>query len=426
MTLPVFQSLQAFWPGLLSLVGDINVAMKALYNMHSVWKQHGFLPEMYNIPNAEPTANRESYPLRPELIESVMYLYRATGDPYLLEIGEDILTSIEHSAKTSCGYATIKNVKDHRKQDTMESFFLAETAKYLYLLFDPDNFLNSDGSYGTIIDTKNGECIIESSFIFNTEAHPIDLGALKCCYEMPRESLVKGFDRKKFMGELAIEKMPLDENENLIKTDDEAGEKANEDFKQQLMDEILSALSSANKKLKESSDVQKRFVEMTSRERQNFVDTTKVTVGQEQETTRKVVEGSEENEKLETVRLSSSALDSDDANQSKYDDYDDGRSEENVTTDSPQASKSEAKIIKKSSDKNNNNNSIITDFVKNILKTATTTKQRKKFDPQMMLEKIQNERYGFTRNDTWANKFELFSCKAQTYGNRVSVMGEFY
>lgn len=86
MTLPVFQSLQAFWPGLLSLVGDINPAMKILYNMHTVWKQYGFLAEMYNIPNAEPTNARESYPLRPELIESVMYLYRATGDPYLLEV----------------------------------------------------------------------------------------------------------------------------------------------------------------------------------------------------------------------------------------------------------------------------------------------------------------------------------------------------
>lgn len=39
LTLPVFQSLQAFWPGLLSLLGDISSAMKSLHNMHSVWKQ---------------------------------------------------------------------------------------------------------------------------------------------------------------------------------------------------------------------------------------------------------------------------------------------------------------------------------------------------------------------------------------------------
>ena len=42
-----------------------------------------------------------------ELIESIMYLYRATKDPILLEMGRDIYTSIETSSKTSCGYTTV-------------------------------------------------------------------------------------------------------------------------------------------------------------------------------------------------------------------------------------------------------------------------------------------------------------------------------
>lgn len=109
VTLPVFQSLEAYWPGVLSLFGDTVPAMKTLHNYHTVWKQYGFLPEFYNIPNAEAGANRENYPLRPELIESVMYLYRATGDPYLLEVGEDMLRSIQHSARTPCGYATVSD-----------------------------------------------------------------------------------------------------------------------------------------------------------------------------------------------------------------------------------------------------------------------------------------------------------------------------
>lgn len=62
---------------------------------------------LFSVPNTEAGTNRESYPLRPELIESVMYLYRATGDSYLLEVGEDMLRSIQHSAKTKCGYATV-------------------------------------------------------------------------------------------------------------------------------------------------------------------------------------------------------------------------------------------------------------------------------------------------------------------------------
>ena len=42
-----------------------------------------------------------------ELIESTMYLYRATKDPYLLEVGVDILESIEQETRTECGYATV-------------------------------------------------------------------------------------------------------------------------------------------------------------------------------------------------------------------------------------------------------------------------------------------------------------------------------
>lgn len=48
VTIPVFQSLDAYWPGVLSMIGDIPNAMKSVYNYHSVWKQYGFLPEFYN------------------------------------------------------------------------------------------------------------------------------------------------------------------------------------------------------------------------------------------------------------------------------------------------------------------------------------------------------------------------------------------
>jgi len=42
-----------------------------------------------------------------ELIESCMYLYQATKDPFLLEVAVEILEAIEHNAKTLCGYATV-------------------------------------------------------------------------------------------------------------------------------------------------------------------------------------------------------------------------------------------------------------------------------------------------------------------------------
>lgn len=81
--------------------------MRIIHNYHSVWKQYGFTPEVYNLGTGEASTSRESYPLRPELIESIMYLYRETRDPILLQMGEDILRSIQHSARTPCGYATV-------------------------------------------------------------------------------------------------------------------------------------------------------------------------------------------------------------------------------------------------------------------------------------------------------------------------------
>lgn len=441
LTLPVFQSLQAFWPGLLSLFGDINSAMKSLHNMHNVWKQYGFLPEFYNIPNAEAGVNRDSYPLRPELIESVMYLYRATGDPYLLEVGEDILKSIQYSAKTSCGYATIKNVKDHRKQDTMESFFLAETTKYLYLLFDPDNFLNSDGGYGTVIETQNGECIIESSYIFNTEAHPIDVGALKCCHDLPRESLVKGFNRKKFLGDAtgAFDTTSNEKPDVLNQKIEEDTVQSTEDFKKVLVSEIMSVLSNAKKKIEENVELQKRFIDITSREKDGSFDLEKnvVDLGK---SPRKIVESEPiedlvqkdsgidaDKEPIEIVKLPSGALDSDNVNTqtTTADIEDDSKAiddSENPTTSSPTDSKQdkeEIRIIQKPVD---SNNSILTDFVQAILKTAT--RKIKKFDAQTLLEKIRENQ--LPRNDTWSDRYELLTCKAQPYLQRISVMGEFY
>merc|ERR1719193_2126728 len=190
VTLPIFQSLEAFWPGMLSLAGDIEPALKSLHNYHQVWKQFGFTPEFYNVAQGAASAGREGYPLRPELIESIMYLYRATGDPWLIDAGVDILKSIQYSAYTPCGYATVRNARTHTLDNRMESFFLAETVKYLYLLFDPDNFIHNTGTRATIHHTPHGRCVLDAGgYIFNTEAHPIDPAALACCSELSEDEL---------------------------------------------------------------------------------------------------------------------------------------------------------------------------------------------------------------------------------------------
>lgn len=97
-----------------------------------------------------------------------------------MEMGVSILTAIGDIAKTPCGYASVKNVENHVLDNRMESFFLAETTKYLYLLFSPDHWIH--GSDGVLVKSTAGECILDTGgYIFNTEAHPIDTAAVYCC-----------------------------------------------------------------------------------------------------------------------------------------------------------------------------------------------------------------------------------------------------
>ncbi|XP_061907859.1 ER degradation-enhancing alpha-mannosidase-like protein 2 [Entelurus aequoreus] len=188
VSMPVFQSLEAFWPGLQSLLGNLDAAVRTFQNYYSVWRQFGSLPEFYSIPQGHSVDKREGYPLRPELMESAMYLFRATGDHTYLQLGLDALESIEKIAKTPCGYASVKDVRDHQLDNRMESFFLAETLKYLYLLFDPAHFLHGGGAESWEEGGEDGECVLSAGgYIFNTEAHPLDPAALHCCSRHARE-----------------------------------------------------------------------------------------------------------------------------------------------------------------------------------------------------------------------------------------------
>lgn len=209
VTMPIFQSLEAFWPGLLSLTGDLDNARKTVYNYHQIWREYGFTPEFYEVVHGKPHSKRDGYPLRPELVESLVYLYQATKDPHFLEMGVDILESIVHSAKTECGYATIKRVGDHTLDDRMESFFLAETTKYLYLLFTPNHFIHNNGSLASVIQTSSGECVVDSGgYVFNTEAHPIDVAAVHCC---SADKAAEDHALREFARGLDLSKLLLDE-----------------------------------------------------------------------------------------------------------------------------------------------------------------------------------------------------------------------
>lgn len=74
------------------------------------------------------------YPLRPEFVESTYLLFLATKSPFYQHVGRQIIDALNLHTRVNCGFATVHNVIEKSLEDRMESFFLAETCKYLYLV----------------------------------------------------------------------------------------------------------------------------------------------------------------------------------------------------------------------------------------------------------------------------------------------------
>eukprot|EP01132_Coremiostelium_polycephalum_P005766 gene5766-7175_t len=135
---PIYNSLQSFWPGLQSMFGEYEDGFTTVKAFHAVWRRYGFIPEGYNLISGNVQPGQKGYPLRPELAESLYYLYKASRDPIFIKMAKDMVWSLNNISKCECGYANIIDVESHMLSDQMESFFLSETCKYLYLLFCDD------------------------------------------------------------------------------------------------------------------------------------------------------------------------------------------------------------------------------------------------------------------------------------------------
>ncbi|KAM7131513.1 mannosyl-oligosaccharide 1,2-alpha-mannosidase IB isoform 1-T1 [Ciconia maguari] len=128
--------------------------------------------------------NEKYYILRPEVIETYWYMWRFTHDPKYRQWGWEATQSLASFSCPSCGtvcqdcciidqrntckaidkycrvsggFSGVKDVYSSSPtyDDVQQSFFLAETLKYLYLLFSNDDLLPLD------------------NWVFNTEAHPL-------------------------------------------------------------------------------------------------------------------------------------------------------------------------------------------------------------------------------------------------------------
>ncbi|XP_072429768.1 ER degradation-enhancing alpha-mannosidase-like protein 3 isoform X1 [Chiloscyllium punctatum] len=149
-------ALLAFFPGLQVLKGDIRPAIETHEMLYQVTKKHNFLPEAFTT---DFRVHWAQHPLRPEFAESTYFLYKATGDKYYLEVGKTIIENLNKYARVPCGFAAMKDVRTGSHEDRMDSFFLAEMFKYLYLLFaEKDDVL---------FDVED--------YIFTTEAHLLPL-----------------------------------------------------------------------------------------------------------------------------------------------------------------------------------------------------------------------------------------------------------
>ncbi|PJF18924.1 alpha-1,2-Mannosidase [Paramicrosporidium saccamoebae] len=140
---------------LLELAGQLTESCYMMYRKQRV----GLSPEFININTMRPTLHRTYWSMRPETIESIFVLWRITKDPKYRRWGYEIALAIEKYAKVDGGYAGIENIlsSPFQRIDRQESYFLAETLKYLYLLFGPNDVLPLD------------------QWVFNTEAHPFPI-----------------------------------------------------------------------------------------------------------------------------------------------------------------------------------------------------------------------------------------------------------
>ena len=119
----------------------------------------GLSPEFVQFPPGRDlaTPRSASYNIgRPEAVEAWFYMWYYTKDPKWREMGWKVFEAFEKHAATKSGWTALPDVDNpKRHDDKMESFVLAETVKYFYLLFDPD----ADG--------------LLEKYVFNTEAHPL-------------------------------------------------------------------------------------------------------------------------------------------------------------------------------------------------------------------------------------------------------------
>lgn len=130
----------------------------------------GIMPETFTMEPFGAEATEQQHPgfsrvtdaryhLRPEAIESVFYAYRITGDEKYQDIAWEMFETIQTLTRTEFANAALVDVMQSNQteigqSDEMESFWLAETLKYFWLVFAEPDVMRLE------------------EWVFSTEAHP--------------------------------------------------------------------------------------------------------------------------------------------------------------------------------------------------------------------------------------------------------------
>ena len=150
-------------PGSVRARRDLALAKALMYTCYQMYEKQKtkISPEFVEFPEHSNSdmivTTAPFYILRPETAESLFVMHQITNDPIYREWSWNIWESINKYCRTDIAFGALHDVNDINGgiDDRMESFFLAETLKYLYLTQDPDNIIDLD------------------KYVLNTEAHPM-------------------------------------------------------------------------------------------------------------------------------------------------------------------------------------------------------------------------------------------------------------
>ena len=145
---------------------DQTIAQHVTAFCHEMWTRmgSGIAPEWVSCTGDNdfaPGSGGKHYLLRPETIETYFYQWRLTHDSKYRDWAWEAFQAIEKNCRVeSGGYSGIRDVTmpdGGTKDDLQQSFFLAETLKYFYLVFSDDKVLSLN------------------DVVFGTEAHPYSI-----------------------------------------------------------------------------------------------------------------------------------------------------------------------------------------------------------------------------------------------------------